>query len=98
MPPALFALVIFGTGSLIYACAGLHHGPPTYAFHIAGMTGVYHNAQVWNVLFLLNHAIPRLTVSHSITLGQSLNLYVQVLALKMEDVYINLKIQGRITY
>lgn len=43
-------------------------------------------------------AIPGLRVPHPQTLGQSLNLYVQVAALKMEDVNTDLKIQGGITY
>lgn len=35
---------------------------------------------------------------HPLTLGQALNLYVQVAALQTEDVNIDQKIQGRITY
>lgn len=35
---------------------------------------------------------------HPLTLGQALNLYIQVAALKTEDVNIDLKIQEGITY
>ena len=42
----------------------------------------------------MNYTIPGLAAPHSLTLGQALNLYIQVAAPQMEDVNIDLKIQG----
>jgi hypothetical protein len=53
--------------------------------------------QCW-ILFLLNYTVPGLTVPHPLNLGQALTLYIQVAALKTEDVNIDLKIQEGITY
>jgi hypothetical protein len=40
MSSVLFALVIFGIGSYIYAPGSMDHNPPIYTSHIAGMTGM----------------------------------------------------------
>lgn len=47
--------------------------------------------------FSIEEYNPRFDSASPLTLGHSLNLYVQVVALKIEDVDIDLKIQG-ITY
>jgi hypothetical protein len=44
--PALFALVVFGAGSCIFAQVGLAHNPPIYTSFIAGVTDLHHRAQV----------------------------------------------------
>jgi hypothetical protein len=41
-----FALIIFQIGSGVYVWAGLQSSPTIYASLMAGMTGVYHHAQL----------------------------------------------------
>jgi hypothetical protein len=45
MPPALFVLVIFEIGSLLYACAALDYDPPIYASCMAKVTGSHYHTQ-----------------------------------------------------
>jgi hypothetical protein len=44
--PVLFALIIFLPRSHIYAPNDLDHDLPIYASHVAGITAVYHRAQL----------------------------------------------------
>jgi hypothetical protein len=44
--PVLFALVIFGTGTLCFAQASLDCDPTVYVYQITGMTGTHYHAQL----------------------------------------------------
>jgi hypothetical protein len=46
MPPALYALVTFEIGPLIYAQVGPDTGSPTYTSLRDGTIGAYHHAQL----------------------------------------------------
>jgi hypothetical protein len=46
MPPVLFAFLIFGIGSSVYAWPGLDCYPPIYASCLAEMTGMHHHGQL----------------------------------------------------
>jgi hypothetical protein len=40
-----FAFVIFQIGSYVFALGpASHHNPPTYAYHVAGVTGMHHHS------------------------------------------------------
>jgi hypothetical protein len=44
--PPLFASFTFLIGSHVFIWANLDHSSPTFAYHIAGMTGMHHHAQL----------------------------------------------------
>jgi hypothetical protein len=46
MPPALFALVIFVTGSCFLSQGGLDCNTSVYISHIADMAGMHHHTQI----------------------------------------------------